>query len=129
MKKITFVVLILLFTFITKAQEKQTDSIASTSSSINNVDIPPQFPGGIKAFYSYIGPEIKKIRSNKKGKMLIKFIIEKDGSMADVFIIKGLNEEFDKKLYRIIADSPKWTPGVKNGETVRATYTLPLTLN
>lgn len=132
MQKITFVVLILFCTFITKAQQKQTDSLPPVEKNSNEfpLEVQPQFPGGGKAFYEYIAFEVKKHKSPaKKGKMLVKFIVEKDGTITNVIILKGLEEKFDKKVCEVIANSPKWSPGIQKGKIVRATFRLPITIN
>ncbi|MNK16404.1 Gram-negative bacterial tonB protein [compost metagenome] len=131
MKKITFVILILLFSFIVKAQEEQIDNTTSTETSAQEIRIEPEFPGGLKAFYEYLGVEIKKNGLNKKrkGKILIQFIVERDGSINEVTVLKGIEENMDKKVCEIIARSPKWSPGTIDGVAIRASYNMPITLN
>lgn len=132
MQKITFVALILFCTLITKAQEKQTDSLPPVEKNSNELPLEaqPQFPGGGKAFYEYMAFEVRKYKSlAKKGRMLVKFIVEKDGTITNIIVLEGLNKEFDKKVCEVIARSPKWSPGIQKGKIVRASFVLPITIN
>lgn len=133
MKKIIIIALILSYTITFRAQQKQTDNLSSVEKNSNEspLEVQPKFPGGYKAFYEYVAQEVKKKgkSSSKKGKMLVKFSIEKDGTITNVIVLEGLNEELDKKVCEAIASSPKWSPGIQKGKIVRATYRLPITIN
>lgn len=61
------------------------------------------------------------------GKVLLSFIIEKDGSISDIKILKGVESSLDKEAVRVVSSMPKWNPGRQHNRTVRVQYTLPIT--
>lgn len=58
--------------------------------------------------------------------MFVSFIVERDGTMSDAKIVKGVNEEMDNEAMRVVMILPKWIPGRQNGKVVRARYVLPV---
>ena len=88
------------------------------------------FPGGFKAFTNYIlenlkYPSIARI-SQTEGRVYIKFIIEKDGSISNPKVAKGISEACDREALRVLKGSPKWNPGRQRGLPVRQIMTLPI---
>src|SRR6476660_6114658 len=78
----------------------------------------PEFPGGIQKFYSFIGqnyrtPEHPEMES---GKVLVKFVVEKDGSLTDFKILHDIGYGSGEEAIRVLQKSPKWTPGRQNGK-------------
>ncbi|AWH83721.1 hypothetical protein HYN59_00695 [Flavobacterium album] len=124
MKKIFLIALFSICTNVLFAQEEKQKRSEDTVYA--HVQLQPEFPGGMKAFYKYISDNFKP---NKGGKMLVTFVVEADGSVTEVKIVKGINAKWDKKLYKIIENSPKWEPGSQDGKPIRASYRLPLTIN
>ncbi|MBS1526547.1 MAG: TonB family protein [Bacteroidetes bacterium] len=95
------------------------------------VEQPPQFPGGTNEFMKFIGknvhyPAVMR-EKNIQGKVLISFIVEKDGTLDDLKIVKDIGYGAGKEALRVISMSPKWEPGVQNGHKVRVAYTVPIT--
>lgn len=92
----------------------------------------PEFPGGMKAFYEYLDKSFKypaEARiNNVNGKVILSFIVEKDGSLNDIKVLRGLGSGLDEEAKRVLKESPKWIPGKQNGKTVRVVYTLPMQL-
>lgn len=90
----------------------------------------PEFPGGIKELYKYINSNIKypsaAQRANISGKVFVKFVVEKDGSVGEVQILKGIGFGCDEESGRVIKSLPKFSPGKQNGRNVRVWYTLPV---
>lgn len=90
----------------------------------------PEFPGGIKELYKYINSNIKypsaAQRANISGKVFVKFVVEKDGSVGEVQILKGIGFGCDEESSRVIKSLPKFSPGKQNGRNVRVWYTLPV---
>lgn len=90
----------------------------------------PEFPGGIKELYKYINSNIKypsaAQRANISGKVFVKFVVEKDGSVGEVQILKGIGFGCDEEAQRVIKSLPKFSPGKQNGRNVRVWYTLPV---
>jgi protein TonB len=98
------------------------------------VEVMPSFKGGglekfrewIKNRTSYPQAAIdKKIR----GKVYLTFIVEKDGSVSNVTVVKGVDPLLDDEAVKVISDSPKWKPGLQRGEPVRVRYSIPLSFN
>lgn len=81
------------------------------------------FPGGIDAFNQYLAENLKypkEAQDNKKeGRVFVQFIVEKDGSLSDVHIVKGIGGACDKEAVRVLMNSPKWNPGEQRGQKVR----------
>ncbi len=95
----------------------------------------PMFPGGEKAMYTYIAKNVtypeKTKQAGIQGRVFIGFIVEKDGSITDVKIDRGVSPEIDQEAIRVIESMPNWKPGEQKGKPVRVQYRLPLkfTLN
>jgi len=83
------------------------------------------FPGGTKALNAYLLKNLH-LPHNLKGRIITYFVIEKDGSLTDIRIIKGLNTEADTEVIRALNNMPKWTPAIQAGKPSRVAYTLPL---
>lgn len=98
-----------------------------------SVDKQPEYPGGIRKFYDYLGKEIKYPEVAKKnktqGKVFLSFTVEKTGKLEDVVITKGLTKETDAEAVRVIKNSPKWNPGLIDGKPVRVKYNLNVNFN
>lgn len=90
----------------------------------------PIYPGGINAMYKYMGENIKYPESARKegvsGRVYITFVVEKDGAVTDVKLIRGVDERLDKEALRVIKLMPKWKPGKQDGKVVRVQYNLPV---
>jgi protein TonB len=61
-----------------------------------------------------------------QGRVVVQFVVEKDGSISEVEVIKKVNEHLDAEAVRVVNAMPKWKPGKQKGETVRVKYTLPI---
>jgi len=99
----------------------------------NAVEIEPTFPGGMRAFYDYIDkttvyPTNAK-KHNIQGTVIVTFVIEKDGSLADLMVARSPNEELSLETLRVLKQCPKFNPGMQNGKPVRVQYTMPLNFN
>jgi TonB family protein len=96
-----------------------------------STDTPPQFPGGIEKFYSFIGKSIKypkeAVDNKVEGKVFLAFIVEEDGSLSDIQVERSLGSGTDEEAVRVLKASPRWNPGKKNNQPVRVKYRLPMT--
>lgn len=94
------------------------------------VEVPPQFPGGMQELLNYIKTNIKYPAEAHKdaiqGRVIVKFIVSKDGSIKDVNVIRRIHPLLDEEAVRVVQDMPKWIPGQQKGENVNVYYTLPL---
>lgn len=88
----------------------------------------PEYPGGWKAFESYIKNNLKhpdqKRKKKRHGKVFVNFIVEKDGSLSNPKILHSIGDEFDKETVRLIMGMPKWNPGFQRGKAERVSYNL-----
>ncbi len=95
-----------------------------------SVERVPEFPGGIGAFSKYLGKNVRypaKMRDEGvQGRVIISFIVERDGELSDVRVVRGVADEIDKEALRVVLASPKWIPGTQNGKTVRVAYSVPI---
>ena len=96
------------------------------------LDKQPIFPGGIKNFYEYVGRNFEKQEIEEEGeavKVFVSFVIERNGTMTDIEIVRKTNDVIDKEAIRVLKSlKTKWEPGYKNGQPVRTQYTLPITV-
>jgi len=88
----------------------------------------PEFPGGKEALFKYISSELKYPNNefNIQGRVICRFVVEKDGCIDSVKIVRSLEPSYDKEVVRLIQNMPKWIPGKQNGKVVRVWYTLPV---
>ena len=95
------------------------------------VEDDPQFPGGIQELMKYLQKNIKYPsicqEQGIQGRVIVQFVVEKDGSIADVQVIKAVNPYLDKEAVRVVSTMPKWSPGKQRGKPVRVRFTLPVT--
>lgn len=90
----------------------------------------PSFEGGVKKMYEFIGrnlryPEPAK-RANVQGKVFVKFIVRKDGTVSDLQVLKGVGFGCDEETVRVLGSMPKWNPGKQNGKPVSVYFTMPI---
>jgi protein TonB len=94
------------------------------------VEVNPEFPGGIEKFYSYLGKNIRypavARENNVQGKVFVGFVVEKDGSLTDIKVIRGIGSGCDEEAVRVLRASPHWKPGIQNGRPVRTQYNVPI---
>ena len=90
----------------------------------------PEFPGGEKALYEYIKNNVNyselAIKTNIEGTVYVEFVVEKDGSISDVKVLRGIGGGCDEEAVRVVKSMPKWKPGKQRGQPVRVYYTLPI---
>lgn len=96
-----------------------------------SVEQDPQFPGGISELMKYLQKNVKypsaAQRANISGKVILQFVVEKDGSVAQVRVIKSVGFGCDEEAVRVVKSMPKWSPGKQNGRAVRVYFNLPVT--
>ena len=95
-----------------------------------SVEQSPEFPGGEAAFGKYL---LKNVRypaiakeNNVQGKVFLNFVVEKDGSVTDIKVVRGIGSGCDDEAIRVLKNSPHWKPGIQNGRAVRVYYTVPI---
>lgn len=89
-----------------------------------------EFPGGLDSMYAYIVKNLKYPEAAKEkgieGRVFVNFIIEKDGSISNVKILRGIGGGCDEAVVEMIKNMPKWKPGKQKGKPVRLQFNLPI---
>ena len=87
------------------------------------VEEPAGFPGGLEAFYAFLKKEIKYPRQAQRmgieGRVFIQFVVERDGELTDIHVVRGIGAGCDEEAVRVLKRSPKWKPGKQRGRPVR----------
>ena len=90
----------------------------------------PEFPGGENALMEYVSKNVVYPEEAKEkeiqGRVFISFVVEKDGSIGEVKVLRGIGGGCDEESVRVISDMPKWKPGKQKGEAVRVSYQIPI---
>ena len=90
----------------------------------------PEYPGGVKKMKKYLAknidyPEVAMVNGDQ-GKVFVEFIVEKDGSISNVNIIRGVSREIDAEAKRVVEAMPKWTPAAHKKKYVRSRVRIPI---
>ncbi len=127
MKKQLLIIAILLLPILLKAQNPA--GAADKSQATSNV-VAASFPDGAPGWTSFLRQNIRYPRaardSNITGKVVIQFVIEEDGSLSNFNVLSSPSEMLTKEGLRVLALSPKWTPGTQDGKPVRVKFTCPI---
>ena len=95
-----------------------------------SLEVMPAFPGGMGALAKYLGKTIRypalARENNISGRVFISFVVEKDGRLTDIKIVRGIGAGCDEEAVRVLKLAPAWKPGIQNGRPVRVTYTIPV---
>ncbi|MEO9475918.1 MAG: energy transducer TonB [Cyclobacteriaceae bacterium] len=112
------------FDFSADTPEEKVDEI------FDIVETQPAPVGGFEAFYGYIKDNLRypdrAARLDISGRVFVQFVVEKDGSITDVKVIKGLFEDCDEEAVRVIENAPAWNPGKQRGNPVRVYQRVPI---
>ena len=119
---------------LAKAEAKASDATAPADTTKNVVydvtETMPQFPGGQGVMMKYLAANIKypasAVKAKKQGRVIVTFIIQKDGSVAKARIARSVDPELDAEALRIVKAMPNWTPGTQDGKPVNVKYTIPV---
>ena len=92
------------------------------------VEYQPQFPGGIKACEQFIKENLRypDTESDVQGRVIVSFMVERDGSLSDIKVVRGLDPAFDEEALRVVKMMPKWSPGATDGKISVMRYTIPI---
>lgn len=98
--------------------------------SVAGVESYPEFPGGMAAWAKFIQKNLRYPSSAQdneiQGKVYINFVVEKDGSITDVTVVKGIGYGCDEEAVRVLKKSPRWKAGLQNNQAVRVRYSMPI---
>ncbi|HEX3386474.1 MAG TPA: energy transducer TonB [Mucilaginibacter sp.] len=102
----------------------------SQSKIFTSVEQIPMFPGGFEALYKYLTQNIhypaSAVKDKIEGKVFLTFVVEKDGSLTDIKVVRGVSADIDTEALRVLKESPKWQPGTQNSRPVRVQFTVPI---
>lgn len=102
---------------------------AANDKVLEKAEVMPQFPGGDQAMMKFVSENVQYPEEAKEkeisGRVMVGFIVEKDGSISDVKVAKGIGGGCDEEAVRVVKAMPKWKPGKQDGKTVRVSYTMP----
>lgn len=94
------------------------------------VEDQPLFPGGNAAMMKFLSDNIKypviAQENNIQGRVICNFVVERDGSITDVQVVRGVDPSLDREAVRVIQQMPRWKPGKQRGQAVRVRFTLPV---
>ena len=112
-------------------EEVQEEVIEEEAIPFQLVETRPSFNGGDANEFSkwvnsrLVYPEIAK-ENGVQGRVTLQFTVEKDGSVTNVKVVRGVDPSLDKEAVKVVSSSPKWTPGKQRDRAVRVTYTFPV---
>ena len=102
-------------------------AVAAPSSALDQM---PEFPGGMEALNTYLRNNIRYPQEAQKagiqGRVIIQFIVSKDGSITDAEVVESVDPQLDAEGLRLIKNMPRWKPGMRKGQAVRVKQTLPI---
>ena len=132
MKRILFFVMVLMVNMVSVGQDVRKDKDARTEQDgaiFTIVEQMPEFPGGMEALYQFLAANIKYPGTKDVsvvGKVIVSFVIEKDGTVSDAKVVRKLHPAFDEEALRVVKLMPKWEPGRQDGKPVRVQFNLPI---
>ncbi len=130
MKKILLTLVPLLIILTAKAQLTDSARISNDKVFVS-VEHVPEYSGGISQFYKFLAKNLRypaaARENNTQGRVIVTMVVEKDGSLSQVKVARGIGDGCDEEAVRLVKLSAPWKPGVQNGRAVRVQYTLPVT--
>jgi hypothetical protein len=114
-------------------RENQKETSSNTNSNdvltIDKVEAAPRYGGGLTSFYKYISTNFRAPKAaGLNEKIMVSFIVEVDGSLTNIKVLKDLGSDTSEEAIRVLKASPKWIPGKQNGKPVRVAYSLPINI-
>ena len=111
------------------AKEPQEEE-AEPKGVFDVVEQMPEFPGGAVEMMKFLSENVKypeaAMKAGTQGRVLATFIVEADGTVTNIKVVKKVSDEIDAEAVRVIKAMPKWKPGMQNGKVVRVKYTIPV---
>lgn len=127
MKKLYSLIACLLFPLLPLMATGEVDE---GEASFIDVEVMPEYPGGQKALFAYLSENIRYpqiAKENKiEGRVIVGFVVEKDGSISNVEVVRSVDPSLDKEALRVIKSMPRWKPGKIRGKPVRVKYRVPV---
>lgn len=112
------------------ANAQKTVVSQSSQSVYDEVEVMPEFPGGMQAMIEYLNTNIKypkdAIKQEVGGRVMVMFVVETDGSLSNVRVARKVFPSLDAEAVRVVKSMPKWKPGKEKGRPVRVNFTMPI---
>ena len=132
MKKLVLMSLMAVFCLTTVSAQKTVVS-QKNDQVFDVVEQMPEYPGGMQALFEFLKENIKYPEDAQKqkveGRVLAKFVVETDGSISNIEVVKHAFPSLDAEAVRVIQAMPNWTPGKQKGQAVRVKYVVPINFN
>lgn len=104
-----------------------------TKNVYTSLEVKPEPKKGLTDFYSFIAkkfdPPTLAYKNKVKGRVILSFVVEKDGKITDIIVVKGLGSGVDEEAVRVLSAYEKWKPAVQKGRNVRCSFTIPIALD
>ena len=110
------------------AAEKEPLIISPLSQDYMTEPTMPKYPGGTEKMFEFIADNLRWPDDDAciQGRVVVSFIVEKDGSLTDIKVEKSIDPLFDKEAVRVVKSMPKWKPGMYRGKPARVKYYIPI---
>lgn len=120
------------YSYTENSVEEKKDSISPQGEPVlDEVDVMPEYPGGRVALMKFLMENVRypqaAIENNITGRVIVRFVVEKDGKISNVKVEKSVDPTLDAEAKRVVQAMPKWNPGKRDGQLVRVKYALPVT--
>ena len=116
-------------TFVAPVVEEEEEE-ESAQQIFTVVEKQPEFPGGTAELFKYLNKAIKypviAQENGIQGRVVCSFVVNRDGSIVDIQVMRGVDPSLDKEAVRVISEMPKWKPGEQRGKPVRVRFILPV---
>lgn len=111
--------------------DKDAEIVDNNVYSSAGIEVQPEFPGGFAGFGKYVQKNYRtpEVEGDLKGRVFVEFVVEKDGSLTDIKVVRDLGFGTGAEAIRMLRNAPRWKPGVQNGKTIRVRYSLPIMLD
>ena len=117
------------FSFQLMNAQEPTSQPQDTIYDFKEVDVKPEYPGGVEAFYKFIAKNFKvPEEEGLNGKIITTFVIEIDGSITDIKVLQDIGYGSGAEVLKVLSMSKKWIPAKLNGIPVRVLYQFPITI-
>ncbi len=108
----------------------ETDKPDNEAKNVALLEKLPEFPGGMEAWSKFLSKNIhypeRAATNNISGRVFMSFIVEKDGKITHIELLRGIGFGCDEEAIRVLKIAPSWKPGIQNGKAVRVKYTMPI---
>lgn len=117
-------------TYVAPAAVQEEEEEEAAQQIFTVVEKQPEYPGGTAELFKYLSKAIKypviAQENGIQGRVVCSFVVNRDGSIVDIQVMRGVDPSLDKEAVRVISEMPKWKPGEQRGKPVRVRFILPV---